>query len=72
MSAFQSHIQETEKENNSVVEVLISIHAIPVERQTQNFMSLKVKSLIEETCREGSHADCDKFCAKVNFCMKVI
>jgi hypothetical protein len=63
-SVFQSHIQEIEKENNSVVEVLISIHDILVERQTQNFMSLKVKSFIEEK-RRGLHVDCDKFCAEV-------
>jgi hypothetical protein len=69
MNVFQSYIQKTEKENNSAVEVsrvLISIHDILVERQTQNFMSLKVKSLIEEKRREGLDADCDKFCAEVN------
>jgi hypothetical protein len=69
MIVFQSHIQDTEKENNSVVEalrVLISIRDILVERQAQNFMSLKVKSLIGEKRREGLHADCDKFFSEVN------
>jgi hypothetical protein len=69
MCVFQSHILETEKENNSVVEVLrvlISIRDIFVERQGQNFTSLKVKTLIEEKHREGLRADCDKFCAEVN------
>jgi hypothetical protein len=66
MSIFQSHIQEIEKENNSVAEVFISIRDILVECQAQYFMSLKVKSLIEEKRREGLHADCDKFCAEVN------
>jgi hypothetical protein len=55
MSVFQSHIQEIEKENNSVVgvlRVLISIRDILVERQAQNFMSLKVKRQIGEKRRE--------------------
>jgi hypothetical protein len=69
MSVFQSHIQEIEKENNSIVEVLrvlISICDILVEHRSQNFMSLRVKSLIEEKRKEGLRANCDKFCAEVN------
>jgi hypothetical protein len=46
--------------------VLISIHDILTERKAQNFMSLIVKSLIEEKRREGLHADCDKSGAEVN------
>jgi len=60
---FQSHIQETEKENNSFVEV--SKFDILVERQAQNFMFLKAKSIIEEKSRESLDADCDKFCTEV-------
>jgi hypothetical protein len=69
MSVFQSHIQEIEKENNFVVEVsrlLISIHDILAQRQAPNFMSRKVRSLIEEKHKESLHADCDIFCAEVN------
>lgn len=60
---FQSHIQETKKENNSVVEV--SKLGILVERQAQNFMFFKAKSIIEEKSRESLDADSDKFCAEV-------
>jgi hypothetical protein len=49
MSAFQSHIQETEKENNSVVEVLISIHEILVERQPKILCPSKLKASLKKS-----------------------
>jgi len=57
------------RKKNSVGEVsrlLISIHDILVELQAQTFMSLEVKYVTEEKCREGLGAGCDKFCVEVN------
>jgi hypothetical protein len=55
MFIFQFNVQETEKKNDSVVEVSIplnSIHDILVEHQAQNFTSFRFQSFIEEKHRE--------------------
>lgn len=67
-SVFQSHIRETKKDNNSVVEVprlLFFVRDILVERQAKNFMFLKAKSIIVEKSRESLDTVCDKFCTEV-------
>ena len=69
MSVFHLHIQEVERENNSVVEVLKSlnsVHSLLLERKAHNFMSLKVKGLLAQKRREGLDGECDRFCADVN------
>uniref|UniRef100_A0AAR2KN72 HAT C-terminal dimerisation domain-containing protein n=1 Tax=Pygocentrus nattereri TaxID=42514 RepID=A0AAR2KN72_PYGNA len=68
MSVFHNHIQEMERENNSIIEVkkiLSTIHNILIERKNNNFMSLKVKGLLAENSREGLEEGCDKFIADV-------
>ena len=42
-----------------------SIPDIPVERQAQNFIFLKAKTVIEEKNRESLDRVCDKFSAEV-------
>nr|XP_028566005.1 uncharacterized protein LOC114586556 isoform X1 [Podarcis muralis] len=69
MSIFHSNILELERENNSVVEVLkvlLCVHNMLTERKRNNFMCLKVKSLLAEKRKHGLSAECDKFCAEVN------
>ena len=67
---FQCHIQEIERENNSVVEVLKSLKSICSTlhgRKTHNFMSLKVKELLAQKRKDGLDEACDRFCAEVAF-----
>ena len=69
MSVFQSNIQEIERENNSVVEVLKclnTVHTILLERESNKFMSLKVKGLLAQKHKEGYVQECDTFCAEVD------
>ncbi|XP_053255097.1 uncharacterized protein LOC128418927 [Podarcis raffonei] len=69
MSMFHSYILELERENNSVVEVLkvlLCVQNVLNEHKSNNFMSLKVKSLLEEKRKEGLGAECNKFYAEVN------
>ncbi|KAM3824636.1 uncharacterized protein M6D78_016129 isoform 1-T5 [Vipera latastei] len=64
MNAFHLHIEEMERENNSVVEVmrtLDSVHTILLDRRAQNFMSLTVKGMLADKCKEGLEAECDAF-----------
>jgi hypothetical protein len=68
MSIFHCHIQEMEREDNSIMEIkkiLSSIHNVVIERKTNNFMSLKVKGLLAAHRREGLGEGCDKFMADV-------
>lgn len=68
MSVFHNHIQEMERENNSIMEVkkiLSSIHNILIERKNNNFMFLKVKELLAENRREELEEGCDEFIADV-------
>ena len=67
---FLCHIQEIERENNSVVEVLKSLTSICSTlhgRKTHNFMSLKVKELLAQKRKDGLDKACDRFCAEVAF-----
>ncbi|XP_063172645.1 uncharacterized protein LOC134506400 [Candoia aspera] len=64
MNAFHLHIEEMERENNSLVEVmktLDSVHTILLDRRAQNFMSLTVKGMLAEKRKEGLEAACDAF-----------
>ncbi|KAK9391302.1 hypothetical protein NXF25_018632 [Crotalus adamanteus] len=64
MNAFHLHIEEMERENNSIVEVmrtLDSVHTILLDRRAQNFMSLTVKGMLADKCKEGLEAECDAF-----------
>lgn len=68
MSVFHSHIQEMEKQNNSIVEVrniLHTVHTMLEERMRNNFMSLKVKGLLAQKRTGGLDKECDQFCADV-------
>ena len=56
MYVFHGRIQEVERENNSVAEVLENlelVHKVLVERKNENFMSLTVKKLLVENREEG-------------------
>ena len=56
MSVFHGHIQEIERENNSVAEVLENlelVHKVLVKRKNENFMSLTVKKLLVDNRKEG-------------------
>ncbi|CAM4571952.1 unnamed protein product [Leuciscus chuanchicus] len=69
MSVFHEHIEDMEKENNSVVEVsniLHSVHNVLQERKENNFMSIKVKELLAQKRKDGHDQDCNQFCAAVN------
>ncbi|XP_070806912.1 uncharacterized protein [Pituophis catenifer annectens] len=64
MNAFHLHIEEMERENNSLVEVmktLDSVHTILLDRRAQNFMSLTVKGMLADKRKEGLEAGCDAF-----------
>ncbi|XP_070622768.1 uncharacterized protein [Erythrolamprus reginae] len=64
MNAFHLHIEEMERENNSLVEVmktLESVHTILLDRRAQNFMSLTVKGMLADKRKEGLEAECDAF-----------
>ncbi|KAK1901966.1 putative protein kinase UbiB [Dissostichus eleginoides] len=68
MSAFHTHIQDMEKEKNSIMEVkkiMNSIHTILLERKSNNFMSLKVKGLLAQKRSDGLGKEYDQFCADV-------
>ncbi|KAK1879484.1 Catalase isozyme 1 [Dissostichus eleginoides] len=68
MSAFHTHIQDLEKEKNSIMEVkkiMNSIHTILLERKSNNFMSLKVKGLLAQKRSDGLGKEYDQFCADV-------
>ena len=76
---FLCHIQEIERENNSVVEVLKSLTSMCSTlhgRKTHNFMSLKVKELLAQKRKDGLDKACDRFCAEVAFlyntCLKYL
>ena len=65
---FQSHIQEMERENNSVVEVkkiLDKVHTMLHERKINNFMPLKVKGMLAQKQKDGFGQRCDHFSAEV-------
>jgi hypothetical protein len=56
MSAFQLHIQRTERESNSVVEVLNSLNSVKNtlnDRMTQRFLPLKATELLAKKSEEG-------------------
>ncbi|XP_026577594.1 uncharacterized protein LOC113450574 [Pseudonaja textilis] len=64
MNAFHLHIEEMERENNSLVEVmktLDSVHTILLDRRAQNFMSLTVKGMLADKRKEGLEEGCDAF-----------
>ncbi|XP_070807004.1 uncharacterized protein [Pituophis catenifer annectens] len=64
MNAFHLHIEEMERENNSLVELmktLDSVHTILLDRRAQNFMSLTVKGMLADKRKEGLEAGCDAF-----------
>ena len=67
MSIFHCHIQEMEREDNSIMEIKKTLSSIDnvIERKTNNFMSLKVKGLLAAHRREGLGEGCDKFMAEV-------
>ncbi|CAM4573944.1 unnamed protein product [Leuciscus chuanchicus] len=68
MCVFQSHIQEMERESNSLVEVkniLNKVHIMLLERKTNNFMSLQVKGLLAQKHKDGLGERCDHFSAQV-------
>lgn len=68
MCVFHSHIQEMERESNSIVEVknlLNKVHTMLLERKTNNFMSLKVKGLLAQKHKDGLGKNCDHFSAQV-------
>ncbi|KAK1881409.1 Virion host shutoff protein [Dissostichus eleginoides] len=68
MSAFHTHIQDMEKEKNSIMEVkkiMNSIHTILFERKSNNCMSLKVKGLLAQKRSDGLGKEYDQFCADV-------
>ena len=65
MSVFQSNIQEIEREDSSIVEILKimkSFHSTLLE----GFLSLKVKGQLAEMRTRGLVDECDKFCAEIN------
>ena len=64
MSVFQSNIQEIEREDSSIVEVLKimkSVHSTLLERQVQGFLSWKVKGQLAEMRKRGLVEECDNF-----------
>ncbi|KAG8146513.1 hypothetical protein E2320_013667 [Naja naja] len=64
MNAFHLHIEEMERENNSLLEVmktLDSVHTILLDRRAQNFMSLTVKGMLADKRKEGLEEGCDAF-----------
>ncbi|XP_026547991.1 uncharacterized protein LOC113429697, partial [Notechis scutatus] len=64
MNAFHLHIEEMERENNSLAEVmktLDSVHTILLDRRAQNFMSLTVKGMLADKRKEGLEEGCDAF-----------
>ena len=68
MSVFHSHIEEIERENNSLIEViscLKSVQSVLKCRAQEGFMSLKVKQLLAELRRDGQDDLCDAFCSQV-------
>uniref|UniRef100_A0A8B9KYY9 DUF4371 domain-containing protein n=1 Tax=Astyanax mexicanus TaxID=7994 RepID=A0A8B9KYY9_ASTMX len=68
MSVFQSNIQEMEREDNSVVEVkriLNKVQSLLHERKMNNFMPLKVKSMLAQKQKDGNGQRCDHFSAQV-------
>lgn len=65
---FQSHIQEMERENNSVLEVkriLNRVQSTLHERNMDNFMPFKVKSMLAQKRKDGYGQRCDRFSALV-------
>lgn len=68
MCIFQAHIQEMERENNSVVEVkkiIDKVHTMLQERKAHNFMPLKVKGMLAQKQKDGFGQRCDHFSAEV-------
>uniref|UniRef100_A0AAR2JRD4 DUF4371 domain-containing protein n=1 Tax=Pygocentrus nattereri TaxID=42514 RepID=A0AAR2JRD4_PYGNA len=68
ISVFQSNIQEMEREDNSVVEVkriLNKVQSLLHERKMNNFMPLKVKSMLAQKQKDGYGQRCDNFSAQV-------
>ncbi|XP_058016180.1 uncharacterized protein LOC131186525 [Ahaetulla prasina] len=64
MNAFHLHIEEMERENNSLVEVmktLDSVRTILLDRRAQNFMSPTVKGMLADKRKEGLEEGCDVF-----------
>lgn len=65
----QSHIQEMERENNSVVEVKRILNRVQItlhERKMNSFMPLKVKSLLVQKQKHGYGQRCDHSSAQVH------
>ncbi|KAL7841698.1 hypothetical protein SRHO_G00253890 [Serrasalmus rhombeus] len=68
MSVFQSNIQEMEREDNSVVEakrILNKVQNLLHERKMNNFMPLKVKSMLAQKQKDGYGQRCDHFSVQV-------
>ena len=68
LSVFHTHIQEMEKEDNSILElkrILNSTNTILLDHKSNNFMSLKVKGLLAQKRRDVLGKGCDQFCADV-------
>ena len=65
---FHGRIQEVERENNSVAEVLENlelVHMVLVERKNEKFMSLTVKRLLVEKREEGYENERNNFLSEV-------
>lgn len=65
---FQSHIQEMERENNSVVEVkriLNRVQSMLYERKMNNVMPFKAQSMLAQKQKDGYDQRCDHFSAQV-------
>jgi hAT family C-terminal dimerisation region len=68
MSVFQSHIKIIERENNSLLEVMIclkSVQSVLRCRAQAGFMPLEVKELLAKLRQDGLDDRCDAFCLQV-------